>query len=70
MAGEIHFYGRAAARSGAERIARIASYVSPQDFREFDSGYDRAGGAAASAAAPAELKWTGRWSPCLALGQL
>lgn len=49
VAGEIQFYGRAGGPVGAERVARIASYVSPRDLREFDSGDGRAGGPVAAA---------------------
>jgi hypothetical protein len=49
LAGEFHTYGRAGGAVGAERVEQIASYVSPQDLREFDSGYGRAGGSAATA---------------------
>jgi hypothetical protein len=51
LAAELHSFGRAGGVVGAERVERIASYVSPQDLREFDAGYGRAGGAAASAPA-------------------
>lgn len=42
-------FGRAGGVVGAERVEQIASYVSPQDLREFDAGYGRAGGPAAAA---------------------
>jgi hypothetical protein len=40
-------YGRAGGVVGAQRIEQIASYVSPRDLREFDTGDGRAGAAAA-----------------------
>ena len=49
LAGEVHSYGRAGGAVGAERVEQVASYVSPQDLREFDAGYGRAGGSAATA---------------------
>ncbi len=49
LAGEIRWYGRAGGAVGAERVEQVASYVSPEDLRDFDAGYGRAGGASAAA---------------------
>ena len=49
LAGEIYWYGRAGGAVSAERAEQVASYVSPQDLREFDAGYGRAGDSAATA---------------------
>lgn len=51
LAGEIHSFGRAGGAAGADKVEQVASYVSPQDLKEFDAGYGRAGGAAARAPA-------------------
>lgn len=72
LAAEFHSFGRAGGVVGVERVERIASNVSPQDLREFDAGYGRAGGPAASAAGrPATpdrkvdvaVVWFGRGAP-------
>jgi hypothetical protein len=56
LAAEVQSYERA----GGDRVEQIASYVNPQDLREFDSGYGRAGGPVAWAPAdsrtPAHLR--------------
>ena len=69
LAAEFHSFGRAGGVVGAERVEQIASYVSPQDLREFDAGYGRAGGAAA-APRPGLLRpterSTWRWSGLVA----
>jgi hypothetical protein len=49
LAAEVQSYGRAAGAVGTDRVEQIASYVNPQDLREFDSGYGRAGGPVAKA---------------------
>jgi len=49
LALEVQSYGRAGGAVGGDRVEKIASYVNPQDLREFDSGYGRAGGPVAKA---------------------
>ena len=55
LLGGIPVYGRAGGLVGAERVERIASYVSPQDLKEFDSRVTAAPAVrSASAPAPAQ----------------
>ena len=54
LLGALPVYGRAGGLVGAARIEHLASYVSPQDLKEFDSGSSRAGGALGKAPAPAQ----------------
>jgi hypothetical protein len=77
LAGEVHLYGRAGGAVGAERVEQVASYVSPQDLREFDAGFGRAGGPVAKAPARAgtpdrkvavAAAWFGRAGGPLAFG--
>lgn len=49
LAAGVPSYGRAGGAVGAGRVEQVASYVSPRDLREFDTGYGRAGGAVARA---------------------
>ena len=49
LAGAVPEYGRTGRAVGAAGIERIASYVSPQDLKEFDSGNGRAGSAVGKA---------------------
>jgi hypothetical protein len=77
LAGEVQAYGRAGGAVGAQRVEQVARYVSPQDLREFDAGYGRAGGPVAHAPAragkPAEkggtsVAWYGRAGGPLVFG--
>ena len=43
LAGMVQAYARADGAAGAGRVEQVASYVSPQDLREFDAGYGRTG---------------------------
>ena len=54
LLGAVPVYGRAGGVVGAASIERIASYVSPQDLKDFDSGSSRAGGALGKAPAPTQ----------------